>query len=98
MAAKAPVKKNLSAIKKARQAEKKNAHNRVLRSRIKSAMKSVDTAIKGSNKDEMEAALRSAVKVISGATPKGILHKNNAARKVSKLTKNVNAALKAATV
>ena len=98
MAAKAPVKKNLSAIKKARQAEKRNAHNRVLRSRMKSAIKGVDAAIKGTNKEEMETALRAAVKTITGATPKGILHKNNAARKVSRLTKNVNAAVKAATV
>jgi small subunit ribosomal protein S20 len=96
LAAKAPVKKNLSAIKKARQSEKRNARNRVLRSRIKSAMKSVDQAIKEQNKEEMEQALSRAVKAIDGATPKGILHKNNASRKISKLTKSVNAA-KAAT-
>lgn len=90
MAAKA-AKKNLSALKRARQSVKLNARNRVARSRIKSAMKAVDLAVKTNDKAGSETALKSAIKTISSAAPKGIIHKNNAARKISKLTKKVNA-------
>lgn len=95
MAAKAPVKKNLSAIKRARQAEKRNTRNRVERSKIKSAIKVVETAVKGGNKEAAASVLLSAAKLISSARSKGILHKNNAARKISKLTRKVNAVSKA---
>ena len=91
MAAKAPVKKNLSAIKRARQAEKRNERNKVERSKIKSVMKSVETAVKAGDKDAVKSILLSATKVISSARAKGIIHKNNAARKISRLTKKVNA-------
>ncbi len=95
MAAKAPVKKNLSAIKRARQAEKRNTRNRVERSKIKSAMKVVETAVKSGDKEAAATVLLSAAKLISSARSKGILHKNNAARKISKLTRKVNAVSKA---
>ncbi len=91
MAAKAPVKKNLSAIKRARQAERRNTRNKVERSKLKSAVKAVETA----GKDEAVALLLSAVKVISSARSKGIIHRNTAARKISRLTRKVNAASKA---
>jgi small subunit ribosomal protein S20 len=95
LAAKAPVKKNLSAIKRARQAEKRNTRNRVERSKIKSAMKIVETTVKGGDKEAAANVLHSAAKLISSARSKGIIHKNNAARKISKLTRKVNAVSKA---
>jgi len=93
LAAKAPVKKNLSAIKRARQAERRNERNKVERSKIKSVMKSVETAVKGGDKEAVKGILLSATKVISSARSKGIIHKNNAARKISRLTRKVNAAI-----
>ena len=98
MAAKAPVKKNLSAIKKERQSEKRNERNRTVRSKIKNVIKAVENAARGSNKDETVKALRQAEKVISSASSKGILHKNNASRKISRLTKRVNASSKSVAV
>lgn len=95
MAAKAPVKKNLSAIKRARQAEKRNERNRIERSKIKSAMKAVEALTGNSDQEKAKAVLLTAVKTITSAKSKGIIHKNNAARKVSKLTKRVNALSKA---
>ncbi len=95
MAAKAPVKKNLSAIKRARQAEKRNIRNRVERSKIKSAMKIVEITAKSGDKEAAANVLKSAAKLISSARSKGIIHKNNAARKISKLTRKVNAVSKA---
>lgn len=96
MAAKAPVKKNLSAIKRARQAEKRNTRNRVVRSKIKNIVKDVEAALTENNAEESAKALRQAVKTISAASSKGVIHKNNASRKISRLTKKVTAAGKAA--
>lgn len=96
MAAKAPVKKNLSALKRARQSEKRNERNRNERSKVKSAVKSVETAIKENKPQEAGTALLQAVKTISAARAKGIIHKNNASRKISRLTKKVTASAKPA--
>ena len=91
MAAKAAPKKNLSAIKRDRQAEKRNERNRTERTKIRSAVKAVDASIKNSEKDASASALLKAIKTISSASSKGIIHKNNAARKISRLAKAVNA-------
>lgn len=98
MAAKAPVKKNLSAIKRARQAEKRNQRNRTERSKLKGIIKTVEAAAAGNDKEAAEKALRAAEKTITSAKSKGIIHKNNASRKVSRLTKRVNAVSKAGAV
>jgi len=97
LAAKAPVKKNLSAIKRARQAEKRNARNRVVRSKIKNIVKDVEAALVENNQEETAKTLRQAIRTISSASSKGVLHKNNASRKISRLTKKATAASKAAT-
>lgn len=96
MAAKAAPKKNLSALKRVRQSEKKNMKNRMVRSSIRTAMKSLESAIKENNKENVETGLRTAIKTISGAQSKGVIHKNNASRKISKLMKKVNALSKSA--
>jgi small subunit ribosomal protein S20 len=95
LAAKAPVKRNLSAEKRARQAEVRNARNRAVRSMIKGAVKAVETSFKANDKDASAKALQAAIKTISCAKSKGVIHGNNAARKISRLTKKANAALKA---
>ena len=95
MAAKAPVKRNLSAEKRARQAEKRNARNRAIRSKVKGTIKAMETSLKTNDADASAHALKEAVRAIAGASSKGVLHRNNAARKISRLTKKANAALKA---
>ncbi len=95
MAAKSAPKRNLSAEKRARQAEKRNLRNRMVRSRVKSAIREVETSVKGNDKEKAEGALRQATKTIMTATSKGVLHSNNAARKISRLSKLVNTAAKA---
>lgn len=97
MAAKAAPKKNLSAIKRARQSEKRNERNRMARTKIKHVMKEVESATRENNKEASGSALLKAMKVLSSAKSKGIIHKNNAARKISNLTKKVNAVMKAGT-
>lgn len=95
MAAKAPVKRNLSAEKRARQAEKKNARNRAVKSKVKGAIKAVEASVSGKDTEASALALKEAVKAITAASSKGIIHKNNASRKISRLTRKANAALKA---
>lgn len=64
--------------------------NKSIRSAVKTAMKKVDAAVAGNDKAAATAALENAISVISKATAKGVYHKNNCARKVSRLTKAVN--------
>jgi len=89
--AKAKPKKNLSALKKARQAEKRRLRNKAVKSDIKTVIKKVEEAIASGNKEEASNALIEAIKTINSAASKGIIHENHAARKISRLTKKVNA-------
>ena len=93
MPAKAKPKRNLSALKKARQAEKRKLRNKGAKSDIKTVIKKVEEAIASGNKEEAGKALIEAIKTINSAASKGIIHKNHAARKISRLTKKVNALL-----
>lgn len=94
MPAKAAKKKNLSVIKRARQAEKRNLRNVPVRSKIKTLSKKVEGAISGKNKEQIEKLLRETTKTIYSAVSKGILHKNTAARKISRLARLASAAIK----
>ena len=74
----------------------KSAKKRVLTSQIradrnKTYVKKVDAAVAAGDKAAAEAALPVAIGEISKAASKGIYHKNTAARKVSRITKAVNA-------
>ncbi len=93
MPAKARPKKNLSAMKRARQAEKRNIKNRSIKTTIKSIVKKVEAAISAKNIEESAKELKNAIKAISKAASKGVLHKNTASRKISRLSKKVNAIL-----
>ena len=71
-------------------AELRAARNKAIKSKVKTASKKVELAITAGNKEEAVLKLREAVSAINTAKSKGVYHKNNAARKVSKLTKAVN--------
>jgi small subunit ribosomal protein S20 len=92
--AKARPKKNLSAIKKAKQADKRNLLNKSVRSNIKTIERKVESVIASGNKEEAGKALIEASKVLQKAASKGVIHKNNASRKISRLTIKVNALTK----
>lgn len=95
MAGKAAPKKNLSALKRARQAEKNRLRNRSIKTEIKTVTKKVETAVAGKDREELEKALVEATKVISKAASKGVIHRNTASRKISRLSKLANTVLKA---
>ncbi len=91
MPAKARPKKNLSAMKRARQSIKQNLRNRGVLSSIKTVIKKVDSAISAGNREDAGKALLQAVKALDMAASKGVIHKNTASRKISRLTQKVNA-------
>ena len=80
-----------SALKRNRQSQVRRERNRMNRTRVKTVMKKVDTAmeVEGSVEKAREA-LAAAIPVIERAAVKGAFHKKTASRKVSRLTKKVN--------
>jgi small subunit ribosomal protein S20 len=74
-----------SARKRARQAVKQNAHNSSLRSRLRTAIKSVRKAVATGDKTVAAATFRSSTSVIDTIADKKIIHKNAAARYKSRL-------------
>ncbi|MBO4997978.1 MAG: 30S ribosomal protein S20 [Lachnospira sp.] len=71
--------------------ETKTLRNKTIKTKIKTLIKKVETAVADGDKTAAEERLATAISEISKAASKGIYHKNNAARKVSRLTKLVNA-------
>ena len=71
--------------------EKKTLRNKMIKTKIKTLVKKVEAAIVAGDKEVANSALTAAISEIGKATSKGIFHKNTAARKVSRLTKAVNA-------
>lgn len=76
-----------SSIKRMRQEAKRRVHNRQLRSRMRTLIKSVFAS---TDKAEGEKNLIKAVSYLDKMALRGILHKNNAANKKSQLVKFVN--------
>ena len=68
----------------------KAARNKSIKSGVKTAIKKVEAAVVAKDKEAAAAALLNATSVIDKATKKGVYRKNNAARKVSRLSKLVN--------
>ncbi len=68
----------------------KTERNKAIKSGVKTAIKKVFAAIESGNKEAAKAELIAATKTIEMAATKGVYHKNNAARKVSRISKAVN--------
>ena len=70
--------------------DKKTARNKAIKSKVKTYIKKVDSAIAAGDKAAAQAALQTASSEISKAASKGVYHKNTAARKISRLALAVN--------
>ena len=77
-----------SGIKRARQAKKRQARNLVAKKAVKQAFKMAERAIKSSSNEALEL-LKKAFSTIDKAVQRGIVHKNKAARKKSRLSKKI---------
>ena len=84
-----------SAIKRQRQNVKRQARNQVVRTRVRHAVRELREIIAKKDTATAETMLRDTMKTLDKAVTKGVLHRNNAARRISRLSQQV-AALKSA--
>ena len=86
---------NTSSAKKAvRKIERRTAVNRARRSQMRTYIRKVEEALASGDQGAAQAALAEAAPVMMRAAQKGIVHKNNASRKISRLTVRVKALAK----
>ena len=79
-----------SQIKRNRQSEKRRVHNRVFRGRARTLISKAQAAIESGSKDTAADAIKMAISSLDKAAEKGVIHKNNAARRKSRLMKRLN--------
>jgi len=80
-----------SAIKRTKTSEQRRQRNASQKSALRTAIKQADQAIAGTDVNAAKAALVLAQKKLDKAVTKGLIHKNAAARKKSRLAKKLNA-------
>ncbi len=85
-----------SALKRNRQSQVRRMRNRANKTKMKNIIKALTAAIEENSVDLAKETLQSAIKIISRTAVKGVIHKKNASRKISRLTKRVNAFVAAA--
>ena len=85
-----------SAIKRLRSAERRRLHNRVYRGQARTAIKKARLLMDEGHLEEAREAVRVAVAALDKAAKKGIIHKNNAARRKSRLMRQFNRVERAA--
>jgi small subunit ribosomal protein S20 len=83
-----------SAKKAVRKIERRSAVNRSRRSQMRTYVRKFDEAVASGDAGAAVAALQEATPLVMRAAQKGILHKNTASRKVSRMTKKVKALAK----
>ena len=79
-----------SAIKRIRQIQKRTLRNRYWRSTLRTAVKRVRVAVEAGDAAAAQTELRAAVRTIDRVATKGVIHKRQASRRVSRLTLAVN--------
>ena len=79
-----------SAKKRILVTETKTARNKAIKSKVKTYVKKVETAVEKKDDEAAKVELKEAISVINKAGSKGVYHKNTCARKISRLTKAVN--------
>ena len=79
-----------SALKRARQNEKRRVRNKSVKTRIKNIVKGVRLSVSETSKEETLKKLNLAKSNIDRAAQKGVIHRKTASRKISRLSKLVN--------
>jgi small subunit ribosomal protein S20 len=80
-----------SAQKRIRQTAKRAARNQARKSRMRTFVKKVETAVTGGDKEAAATALREAQPEMQRAVTKGVAHANTISRKISRLSARVKA-------
>ncbi len=78
-----------SAVKRNRQNKKRNERNTMLRSALRTTIRRVTSAVARKDVPTAQAELPVAVRALGKATTKGIIHRNQASRRISRLTRKV---------
>jgi len=81
-----------SAAKRVRVTRKRTLRNASIKSALRTTIRRFEEAMASANLDNAKVALQKAIKALDKAVTKGIVHKNTAARKKSRLTKRFNKA------
>jgi len=81
-------------MKRAKQDKVRNLRNKSNRTQVKTVIKRVRTAINEGAPEQAQTALAAAIPVIHKVAQKGVIHRNTASRKISRLTRGVNALAK----
>ena len=76
-------------IKRARQAVKRNKHNSQIRAKVRTFVKKVAYAVAAGDKKEADSGFEAMQKNLDQAVSKGLIHKNQAARKKSRLSAQI---------
>ena len=84
-----------SALKRHRQSLGRKQRNRARRSEMKTTVKLFLKALEQKEQEPIKKALNQAASVIAKTASKGVIHKNTASRRISRLTKRANAAIQA---
>jgi small subunit ribosomal protein S20 len=82
---------HFSALKRARQTEKRAENNRANRSRLRSSLRELKESLAKSDKQAAETTFRQTVSALDKAIQKGVIHENTASRYKSRLSARVNA-------
>jgi small subunit ribosomal protein S20 len=80
-----------SALKRHRQSEKRRLHNRMFRNRVRTFVKKARAQIAAGDPEAAKEAVRVAIRDLDMAASRGTIHKNNAARRKSRLMKQLAA-------
>lgn len=86
---------HVSALKRARQTETKTTANKANKSRVRTALRSLRSALTEGDKTKLDTTFRETVSALDKSVQKGVLHKNTASRYKSRLAARVKAAAKA---
>jgi small subunit ribosomal protein S20 len=79
-----------SAIKRSKQNEKHRERNIAVKSRVKTAVKSVLNAVETKDKEASKTALAESIPLLAKAAAAGVFHKKTMSRKISRLTRKTN--------
>jgi len=79
-----------SAIKRVKTSNKRNEQNAAQKSALRTSIKTFEVAVENNDVEAAKAALATATKKLDKAVTKGLIHKNVASRKKSRLTKKLN--------
>ena len=78
-----------SAIKRHRQSEKRAARNQVVRTRVRRVVRELRETIASKDAAKAKSMLPTVMRTVDQAVTKGVLHRNNAARRISRLSQQV---------